>query len=301
MNNFDYNIDLNKYKVFLAVAEFKNFSKAAEYLHISQPAISHSIKELEEQLNKKLFIRNTKFVTLTEEGEKIKYYIKKAFDNISFVEQMLNEKENDLTGNVRIGIYSHIALFMLPSVISEFRKKYPNSQFLVYTGSNIDMIEKLKNNELDCIIIQYPIFVNEPKFKEEILCKFETCFFSNKHFYDLYSSNPNLIKDFPLTLPMRGFPDINKLEIVLKKNNMILKHNFTCYATELAKEFAKEGIGIGWGIKKCIENELNSKELFELPIDFELPMTTFSIAYDNKLLNKTTKEFIEFFKLKMKK
>lgn len=299
MDSFDCNIDFNKYKVFLAVAECKSFSKATEYLHISQPAISHAIKELEDQLNTKLLIRNTKTVTLTEDGEKIKFYIKKAFDNISLAEDMLREKNDDLTGIIRIGIYSHIAMFMLPKVVGEFRRKYPNAKFSIYTGGNTDMIEKLRNNELDCIIMQYPIFINETKFKEDVLNSFETCFFANKYYYDLYSSNHDLIKDFPLILPMRGFPDINRLEEVLKKQNLVLKHNFTSYATELTKAFTKEGIGIGWGIKKCIEEELKNSALFELPIDFQLPYATFSIAYDENFLNRTTKEFITFFKDKI--
>lgn len=301
MDNFDCNIDFNKYKVFLAVAECKSFSKATEYLHISQPAISHAIKELEEQLNTKLLIRNTKSVSLTEDGEKIKFYIKKAFDNISLGEQLLREKNDDLTGIIRIGIYSHIALFMLPKVTYEFRCKYPDSKFYIYTGSNVDMLEKLRNNELDCIIMQYPIFLNDNKFTEEILCSLETCFFANKYYYDLYSSNRDLIKDFPIILPMRGFPDINKLEETLKKHNLLLKHNFTSYATELTKELTKEGIGIGWGIKKCIQQEVKNNDLYILPFDFKLPETTFSIAYDNNFLNNTTKEFIAFFKAKMKK
>lgn len=300
MDNFDCNIDINKYKVFLAVAEYKSFSKAAEILHISQPAISYAIKDLEEQLNTKLLIRNTKYVSLTEEGEKIKFYIKRAFDNITFAEQMLKEEKNDLTGVIRIGIYSHISLFMLPKVISDFKDKYPNSRFSIYAGGNSDMLEKLKNNELDFIVMQYPIFINESKFDEEILCDLETCFFANKYYYDLYISNPESIKKLPLILPMRGFPDINRLEEILKKNNLVLKNNFTCYATELTKELVKEGSGVGWGIKKCVENELINGKLYELPLDFDLPVATFSIAYDNKYLNKTTKEFIEFFKSKIK-
>ncbi len=254
MDNFDCNIDFNKYKVFLAVAECKSFSKATEYLHISQPAISHAIKELEEQLNTKLLIRNTKSVELTDEGEKIKFYIKNAFDNIMFGEKLLKEKNDDLTGVIRIGIYSHIAMFMLPKVISSFRLKYPNSKFSIYTGSHLEMVEKLRSNELDCIIMHYPIFINESKFKEEILCDLETCFFANKNYYDLYLKDSNLIKDFPLMLPMRGFPDINRLEETLKKHNLVLKHNFTCYSTELNKDLAKEGIGIGWGDKEVCRN-----------------------------------------------
>lgn len=300
MDLFNDNIDANKYKVFLAVAECKSFSKATEYLHVSQPAISHAIKELEEQLNTKLFIRNNKNVILTEDGEKIKFYVKKAFNTITLGEKMLKEHAEDLNGVIRIGIYSHISLFMLPKVMHEFNEKYPNAKFSIYSTSNIEMLEKLRNNELDFIVMQYPIFINETNFKEEILCKLETCFFSNKYNHDLYLNNHNIITELPIILPMRGYPDINRLEETLKNNNIILKHNFTSYTTELTKELVNEGIGFGWGIKKCIEKDIENGILYELPMNFKTPITTFSIAYNNECLNKTTKEFIDLFKKRMK-
>ena len=172
------NIDINKYRVFLAVAECKSFSKAVEYLHISQPAISHAIKELEEQLNTKLFIRNNKSVILTEEGKHIKEYVKRAFDTLLLGEKNLKDKHNDLNGIIRIGIYSHISLIMLPKVIKEFNQKYPNAKFYIYSTNNAEMIEKLRNNELDFVVMQYPIFINDNKFKEEIICNLNTCFYS---------------------------------------------------------------------------------------------------------------------------
>jgi len=300
MDIFDSNIDINKYKVFLAVAEFSSFSKAAEYLHISQPAISHSIKELEEQLNAKLFIRNNKSVLLTEEGEKIKAYIKSALNTISLGEKSLKENVNDLNGIIRIGIYSHISLFMLPKTILEFKKTFPNAKFSIYSSSNAELIEKLKINELDFIVMQYPIFLNEKNIKEEVLCELETCFFGNKYYYDIYSSNYNNIREIPVIFPKRGFPDINKLEEILKSYNITLTHDYTSYTTQLTIELAKSGLGIGWGIKKCIEKELKNEELYELKTDFELPSSIFSIAYDERFLNKTTIEFIKLFKEKIK-
>ena len=69
MGFLEINNDFNKYRFFYAVATYKSFSKAAKNLLISQPAISYAIKELEEHLGTKLFIRNTKNVELTEEGE----------------------------------------------------------------------------------------------------------------------------------------------------------------------------------------------------------------------------------------
>ena len=114
MGIFENESDFNKYRFFYAVAECKSFSKATEYLHVSQPAISHAIKELESRLNTKLFIRNKKSVVLTDDGEKLLYYVKRAFDNLTLGERVIKEKEDDLTGVIRIGIYSHISLFIFP-------------------------------------------------------------------------------------------------------------------------------------------------------------------------------------------
>lgn len=300
MGIFENESDFNKYRFFYAVAECKSFSKATEYLHVSQPAISHAIKELEYQLNTKLFIRNNKNVLLTDDGEKLLYYVKNAFDNLTMGERIIKEKDDDLTGIIRIGIYSHISLFMLPKIMKEFNIKHPNAKFYVYATSNQEMIEKLRNRELDFIVLQYPIFINETNIKEEILCELQTCFFGNKEHYDLYCKNHNNLKDFSLILPMRGYSDINRLEEMLRNHNLILKNNFTSYNTELTIELVKEGIGIGWGLKKCVEKDIDESKLYELPVDFNTPTTKFSIAYDQNFLNRTTSEFITFFKDRIK-
>lgn len=295
MGIFESESDFNKYKFFYAVAEYKSFSKAAEYLHISQPAISHAVKELESQLNTKLFIRDKKIVSLTEDGEKLVYYVKRAFDNITRGENIIKEKDNELTGVIRIGIYSHVSLFMLPEIMKEFNEKYPLAKFYIYSTSNAEMIEKLRNRELDFVVLQYPIFINDNVFTEEVLCEMKTCFFGNKDNYELYVKNNNSIRDLSVILPARGFPDINRLEEAFKTHNLFFKSTITSYTTELTKALAKEGLGIGWGIKKCIEKDISNGELFEIPVEIDLK-SKFSLAYDSTFINNTTSEFIKFFK-----
>ena len=75
------NIDLNLYKIFYVVAKYESFSKAANELYVSQPAISYSIKKLEEELNTKLFIRLNTGIKLTDAGEKLKFYVENALNN----------------------------------------------------------------------------------------------------------------------------------------------------------------------------------------------------------------------------
>ena len=291
MGIYNSNFDFNKYRAFYAVAECKSFSKASEVLHISQPAISHAIKELEKQLEKKLFIRENKIVKLTEDGEKLLVYVEKAFNNIILAERAMMETSEELSGNIRIGIYSHISLFMLPKLMNSFLKENPKVTFDIYTSSSQELKEKLKNKELDLIIAQYPLLIDDFGYTEDILCELENCFFGNQRFYELYMSKNKLV-EFPIMLPRRGYDDINALEETFKRRNLKIKDSHRIYTLELAVELAKIGTGIGWGLKKFIERELKSQELYEIPIDFKIPPTRFSVCYKDSMLNSTTIEFL---------
>ena len=295
MGIYNSNYDFNKYKTFYAVAETKSFSKASELLHISQPAISYAIKELEDTLKTKLFLRERTGVTLTDDGEKLMFYLQKAFSNIIKAERIITEREEEVTGLVRIGIYSHISQIMLPKIIKEFKKIYPGAKFSIFQSSNRDMIEILKRRDLDFVILQYPIFLEKNTFDEEILCNLDTCFYGNKEMYELYKTKTDDTV-YPLILPFNGYVDIDSLEEKLKRHNIKFISNIRSYSSETIREMAKEGIGIGWGLKKVVEKELDNKELYEIPLDFNNPKTVYSIAYDKKFLNNTTEEFLKFLK-----
>lgn len=295
MGIYNSNSDFNKYKTFYAVAETKSFSKASELLHISQPAISYAIKELEDNLKTKLFIRERNGVILTDDGEKLMFYLQKAFSNIVKAERIITEREEEVTGLVRIGLYSHISTFMLPKIIKEFKKIHPGAKFSIFQSTNRDMTEILKRRDIDFIIMQYPIFLTDNGFKEEILCELDTCFYGTKDMYDKYK-NHDENNVYPLVLPFPGYVDIDTLEEKLKRNNIKFTSSIRSYASATTKELVKEGLGMGWGLKKVIEKELENKELYEIPVDFDTPSTTYSIAYDEKFLNNTTEEFLKFFK-----
>lgn len=96
------NIDIEFYKVFCVVAENGSFSKAAEKLYISQPAITQTIKKLEEQLGGKLFYRNNNGVSLTEEGKHLYEYIKDSMEIIESATSKFNQYKNLDEGILRI-------------------------------------------------------------------------------------------------------------------------------------------------------------------------------------------------------
>lgn len=298
MKIIESNIDFNTYKVFYAVAKYESFSKAASELYISQPAISYSIKKLEDELNTKLFIRLNRGIKLTDAGEKLKFYVENALNNLVAAHKELSEGEdNQLTGEVTIGIHSNIGTFLLPKIVKKFSEKYPNAKINIYNSTAKEMREMFKNHQIDILILHYPIFDTEQSnIYEEKLFICETCFFGIKKYYDLFniSKEKNIIFDYPLILPLKGFTTSNALEKKFKNHNALLSSNIYLYSTEMMISLVKEGIGVGWTQRKCIQKELENNELYEIPVEVELPKIEFSIAYDKNTIGKTAIEFSKY-------
>ena len=120
------NVDLELYKIFYIVAKNKHMTKASEELHISQPAISQSIKKLEDQLGGTLFIRSNKGMELTEEGKMIYDYVKGALELIKNAENDFTAFKDLSKGEVKIGCSTTLTKLLLIEPIKEFNKDYPN-------------------------------------------------------------------------------------------------------------------------------------------------------------------------------
>lgn len=296
MNEFNQNIDLNLYKTFYAVADNKSFSKAAEKTFVSQPAISYNIKELEKYLNVKLFYRNAKGVTLTQEGENLYYYIKTAYDYIFLGEQSIKDSKEMKYGNIRIGIPTHIGLFYLSNKIEHFHNKYPKIKFYVQNRSTADMVYMLERHELDFIIDSYPIDNLNIKLATKKLASLKTVFVGSTDLINKYngefSKKENLNK-IPLILPNSNTSTRKKLNEVLQKYKIQIDPIMEISTTELTIDMIRKGMGIGWLIKETVTKELKEETLKELELDIKLPNIDVGIAYIDKYITYVSKKFIE--------
>lgn len=290
------NIDFNMYKVFYAVAEYESFSKTAMELCVSQPAISYTIRRLEEDLNTKLFTRLNRGIALTEDGKKLKNYAENALSSIIAGTRALNESEDTLDGEIIIGIHSHIATVLLPKYISKFTNMYPNVKISIYNSTTNEMKEMFKNRQINILILHYPIFTDTNSYIETKILSLDSCFFGIKKFYDSYllAQKGVNICEYPLLLPLKGFATSNSLDKVFKNHNMILKSNIYLYSTEMIVSLARAGLGVGWALRKSITKELEEGIFYEIPIQLELPRMEVSLAYDKKYINKTALKFCEY-------
>ena len=195
------NTDYNLYKIFLYLFEEKSISKTANKLYVSQPAISYSLKELENQLGYTLFYRNSKGIEPTMEAKELYSYISTAFNILNDAEEHIKNLNSLNIGCIRIGTPSHIGIFYLSEYIADFRKIYPGIKFEIVCRSTSDMVEMLETRRLDIIVDTLPI--NSKKNVQKItLSKLHNCFAYNKNIMknvDVHKVED--LKNYPLVLP----------------------------------------------------------------------------------------------------
>ena len=146
-------VKLELYKVFKTVAEKGNISAAAQELYISQSAVSQSIKQLENQLDARLFSRSTKGVVLTSEGEMLLDYITKALGLIESGEQKLSQVQNLQIGTLTIGASDTITKTYLLRKLEAFHKEYPGIQIRIVNGTSKMCLDHLHAGTVDIAFV----------------------------------------------------------------------------------------------------------------------------------------------------
>jgi len=290
------NINFELYRFFYVVANTKNITKAAEELMISQPAISKSIKNLEEQLGGQLFIRTKRGVILTEEGKEFYNYIRHAMEYIYNAENKFAELINLNTGTIKIGISTTLTKEFLIPYLEKFHKKYPKIDIQIVTNLSSELIPKLKNGLIDIIILNVVDDVLDKDINVTLCKKVQDCFVVNKSYQDLLNKELSFcdLNNYPLILQSKGSNTRTFLDNLALKSNTILKPIMELASYSLVVEFAKIGLGIGYVTKDYIKKELKNKELFILNIKENIPKRSIGIAISKTHLPSfSTKKLIE--------
>ena len=290
------NIDFELYRIFYCVANNGNITKASEELNISQPAISKSIKNFEEQLGGQLFIRTIRGVILTEEGKEFYNYIKQAIEYINNAENKFTDLINLETGSIKIGISTTLTKEFLLPYLEKFHSLYPKIDIQIATNLTSELFLKLKNGLIDIVILN----LNEKNYGNDIeiiKCrKINDCFVVNSNYKELLNKEISLkdLNNYPLILQAKGSNTREFLDNFTKANNVILKPNIELASYTLVVEFAKIGWGIGYATKDYIKKQLNNKELFELKLKEKIPSRYIGIALSKSHIpNFSTKKLIE--------
>ncbi len=272
------NINMNLLKYFYYVAKYNSYTKAAEELLISQPSLSYSIKVLENQIDKQLFIRGKK-LELTTYG---KYLYDEVEKMMKIFDDMMNE--DDIKGTVTIGIRLQYSNKILPKYISELSKIYPNLNIEYYEGRSNQLDKALKNNEIDLLIDEYEydgIYESFIQLDDELV---------------LISTKPNLTVDL----------NNNNYKIGIVKRNKITNEVYKKYpdidfiefqSTPMMLEYMNKNEDVLCINPRSVVNDLLlDNKLYEVKNNFDLPHAYMYITYNKKIKNKNILAVCDFFK-----
>ena len=287
------NINLNLYRVFYIVAMTKSFSESSKYLHISQPAISKHIQNLEFELDTILFYRNNRGIDLTPEAKILLNYVEKAYNIIQLGEKQLQECKEIGDSKISIGIPSVLSTFYLNKYLKKFISAYPGVAIKLLNSKNDELLSLLEQHTLDLLIIYGDINSNI-EFKKEVLLEDEYVFVYNDSLLKIDDvKNVRDLDKYNILLPSKDTIERKKLDDYLFKNNISLNPIMELESSEVMINSVVNGFGIGYMLKSIA---LQNKNIKIIELEDLLPKENISLIYDDESIITSTKEFISLLK-----
>lgn len=263
-------VKLELYKVFKEVAEAGNITAAAQALYISQSAVSQSIKQLESDLQTRLFARNSRGVTLTADGKLLYEYVRSAIGLLEAGEAKLSQTRELQMGQLTIGASDTVTSQFLLPYLDSFHRQYPAIHIQIVSGRSHKVLGLLQSGKVDIAFASTPgegsfetvpcfathsIFVASPEYP---------CDFS--HIYTLSE-----IADFPLILLERKASSRLYLEKYFLQNGLRLNPEIELGARSLLVDLAAIGFGVAGVTEEFVRKDLESGRLRKLETSFEIP------------------------------
>ena len=144
-------------QVFHTVARLLSFTKAAESLHMTQPAVTFQVRQLEEHFNTRLFDRTHNRISLTDAGSRVYEYADKIFELYTEMENAVREMTGEISGVVMIGASTTIAEYMLPALLGDFKAEYPDVNIQLKVSNTDGIVSMVENNVIDLGVVEAPV------------------------------------------------------------------------------------------------------------------------------------------------
>jgi len=288
------NMNLNLYRVFYTVAKTKSFSESSRTLHISQPAISKHIQNLEYELNTLLFYRTNRGIELTKEAKDLLIYVEKAYNYLMLGERELQEGKELTKGTISIGVPTFINEYYLSKYIKKFMKEHPNIVIKMINQESKNLLDLFNQHSLDLLLIP-DSNLSSKDIKNSIFNKDEYCFAYNKDVFKKINIKPDSISSLeeifknPVILPTKNSKMRIYLEELLKTKIIASNPILELEDMSMLISYTIEGLGIGY-IPKSIA--LSKKELTIISLEEKLYEENIHLIYNETVLTNSSKELI---------
>lgn len=290
---------LTYYHIFYTTAKCGSISRAAEELFISQPAVSKSVKKLEEQLSTTLFIRNKKGVTLTDEGKILYRYISSAFSSIQEGELHLKRNRELEVGRIHIGVSTTLCKHIMLPPLNRFIHENPHITVTIDCLSSAETAARLCENKLDVGLVVETKASRSLTFTP--LTELSYTFVASRQYLDNLKLRENtdyrdksgrFFKTATLMLMDQGNISRQHVETYFHDNSIETGQILETSNMELLVEFAKIGLGAACVIRNFVENDIKNGTLVEIPLKKSISRRTVGFAYSSEsIYNPSVEKF----------
>lgn len=285
-------MELRVLQYFLAVAREQSISKAAKYLHLSQPTLSRQIRDLEEELGKQLLIRGNRKITLTEEGMILRKRAEEIINLVHKTEKEIILSDDTVTGDVYIGTGETEGVRLLAQVAKKLQKVYPTIHYHIVSGDSMDIMEHLDKGLLDFAILLDPVD----------LSKYESIKLPYKDITGVLmrKDSPLAEKESIHTYELANLPLIvsrqqlknGVLDLLTKQSdtplNIIASYNLIFNASLMVEE----GLGYAIGLDKIINTTGNTNLTFK-PLTPRIKIGMNFVWKKYQVFSKATEIFLQ--------
>lgn len=295
-------MNLSYLKLFNTLATELSFSKAANLLYISQPAVSIQIKKLETELGFELFDRVGKQLQLTENGELLYQYTKKIFDLVDEADVVLTNKYSHLKGVIEIGASNTPGTYILPQIISEYSEAYPEVVINLHIGNTHEVEKMVLENRVDFAIKGGDVVYNS-KLYVEWLAEDELVFISSPK--SSVAGRKEVehceLANFKFVVHEKNSQLYSLVQQMLEKLNLLENINMTVGHVDAIKQAVKMELGVAVVPLSTVVDELRMGILSEFRMKGENWYYPYNLIYNkDRHRSPATRRLMELVKERIK-
>jgi len=284
-------------QVFHTVARLLSFTKAAETLHMTQPAVTFQVRQLEEHFNTRLFDRTHNRISLTDAGTKVYEYADGIFELYAEMENAIREMTGEISGALTIGASTTIAEYMLPTLLGDFKEKYPEVTIHLKVSNSEGIVSMVENNTIDLGVVESPVG-NKNLVVES--CKRDRLVAIVPPGHPLEGKGAiefSELLEFPFICREEGSGTrevINEYLHKLQHSGAALKIAMELGSPEAVKGAVEAGMGVSVVSRATIQKELRLNTLVELNLDPPLDRPFSFVHQKQKFRLRAMEELLEF-------
>jgi DNA-binding transcriptional LysR family regulator len=279
----------SRLKIFHTVAQLKSFTRAAQVLNLTQPAITFQIKNLEDHFQTRLFYRDANKISLTPSGKVLFRHVKNILEEYENAKKEIARVSGKLRGEIRIGIASLLGKYLLPKLIGHFKNEHSLIEISMLVGNSGKLIQELKEHALDLVIVSEPIsaqhFIVRPFLDDELVAIINPHHkWTQREFIEMEDL---LTESFIDREEGSGTREVFKnflstRNISLKNLNIIM----TMGGSEAVKSAVESGVAYGIVSNMAVRREIEMGLLKQVKIKDVVLKRKFLIVYPPKQYNR---------------